>query len=58
MIVKLTRKGQGLQSKLMDVPEAVGSAILCESVTPETVPGLFTMLDDIIRQLKEKPKNV
>ena len=53
-IVKLTRKGNGLQSKLMDVPEAVGSAVLCESVTPETVPGLFDMLDDMIRQLNGK----
>ena len=58
MIVRLTRKGQGLQSMLTGVPEAVGSAVLCESVTPETVPGLFTMLDDIIRQLKEKHNNV
>ena len=51
-IVKLTAKGRGLQEKLMDVPEAVGSAVLCECVTPETVPGLFAMLDDIIRQLQ------
>ena len=57
MIVKLTRKGHGLQTKLMSVPEAVGSAVLCESVTPETVPELFTMLDDMIRQLKGKPEN-
>ena len=54
MIVRLTRKGHGLQSKLMGVPEAVGSAVLCESVNPETVPGLFGMLDDIINQLKIK----
>lgn len=50
-IVKLTAKGRGLQEKLMNVPEAVGSAVLCESVTSETVPGLFATLDDIIRQL-------
>lgn len=53
-IVKLTAKGRVLQKKLMDVPEAVGSAVLCESVTPETVPGLFAMLDDIIRQLDKQ----
>ena len=53
MIVKLTRKGHGLKTKLMNVPDTVGSAILCESVTPETVPGLFGMLDDIINQLKD-----
>ena len=54
MIVKLTRKGRGLQTKLMDVPETVGSAVLCESVTPETVPGLFAMLDGIIRRLDKQ----
>ena len=53
-IVKLTAKGRGLQEKLMNVPEAVGSAVLCESVTPETVPGLFGMLDDIIRRLDKQ----
>lgn len=52
MIVSLTRKGQELQEKLTDVPETVGRSVLCESVTPETVPGLFRMLDDIIGQLR------
>ena len=52
MIVKLTKKGRDLQDKLLDVPETVGSSVLCESVTPETVPTLFRMLDDIIEQLK------
>jgi hypothetical protein len=41
----------------MRVPETVGSAVLCESVTPDTVPGLFAMLDDIINQLKNKSEN-
>jgi Transcriptional regulators len=56
-IVTLTKKGYGLKDKLKEVPEAVGSSVLCESVTPETVPGLFVMLDDIIHKLKEKPSN-
>ena len=51
MIVKLTQKGRGLQDKLMNVPETVGSAVLCETVTPDTVPELFGMLDGIIGQL-------
>lgn len=51
MIVKLTQKGRGLQDKLMNVPETVGSAVLCETVTPDTVPDLFGMLDGIIGQL-------
>ena len=53
IIVKLTKKGQDFQKKLSSVPETVGSAVICGSVTPETVPGLFGMLDDIIEQLKQ-----
>ena len=53
MIVKLTKKGRDLQQKLTVVPETVGRAVLCKSVTPETVPGLFGMLDDIIQNLKD-----
>ena len=53
MIVKLTKKGRDLQKKLTDVPETMGKAVLCKSLTPETVPGLFGMLDDIIKQLKQ-----
>ena len=53
MIVKLTKKGRNLQNKLTDVPEAVGYAVICESVTPETIPGLFGMLDGIINQLQQ-----
>ena len=56
-IVELTKKGRGLKAKLTNVPETVGKAVLCESVTPETVPSLFGMLDDIINQLKEKEVN-
>ena len=51
MIVSLTRKGMVLQEDLSDVPSSIGGAVLCESVTPETVPGLFRMLDDIIDKL-------
>ena len=53
MIVSLTPKGKDLQKQLSHVPATVGGAVLCESVTPETVPGLFQMLDGIIGQLKE-----
>ena len=52
MIVTLTKKGRELQEKLLDVPITVGGAVLCESVTPETLPNLFRMLDDMIAQLK------
>ena len=51
MIVTLTRKGRELQKKLAEVPFAVGGAVLCDSITPESVPALFNMLDDIIAKL-------
>ena len=51
MIVSLTEKGWGLQKKLADVPAIVGSSVLCDSVTPETAPELFRMLDGIIGKL-------
>ena len=51
MIVRLTKKGHMLQEKLTDVPASVGRAVLCESITPETVPDLFRMLDDMIARL-------
>ena len=51
MIVSLTGKGQELQKKLADVPFTIGSTVICESVTPETTPELFRMLDDIIGKL-------
>ena len=51
MIVSLTGKGKELQKKLSCVPVTVGNAVLCKSVTPETAPELFRMLDDIIAKL-------
>ena len=52
-IVALTKKGKGLQDKLAEVPFTVGNAVICESVTPETAPELFRMLDDMIAKLKK-----
>ena len=54
MIVRLTKKGWKLQDGLVDVPTAMGNAVICDSVTPETAPELFKMLDDIIAKLKIK----
>ena len=51
MIVSLTRKGKELQKKLSAVPSTVGNAVICDSVTPETAPGLARMLDDMITKL-------
>ncbi|MBQ9475883.1 MAG: MarR family transcriptional regulator [Bacteroidales bacterium] len=54
MIVSLTGKGVALQEVLTNVPYTVGAEVLCESVTPETVPGLFMMLDNIISKLSKR----
>ena len=51
MIVTLTKKGKQLQDQLAEVPFTLGNAVICESVTPETAPVLFRMLDDVIAKL-------
>ena len=53
MIVTLTKKGKQLQDQLTEVPSTMGNAVICESVTPDTMPELFKMLDDIIAKLRE-----
>ena len=57
MIVTLSGKGYDLQKKLADVPFTVGDAVICDSVTPETVPYLFRILDDIIERLSEDKRS-
>ena len=54
MIVSLTGKGKALQEKLSCVPFIMADAVLCDSVTPETAPELFRMLDDIIGKLSAR----
>ena len=53
MIVTLTKKGKKLQDKLAEVPKTMGTVAFCESVTPETTPELFKMLDDMIAKLRK-----
>ena len=52
-IVMLTKKGTALQDQLAEVPSTMGNAVICESVTPETAPELFKMLDDMIAKLSK-----
>lgn len=54
IIVALTPKGKQLQDTLCDVPIKVGSAVMCSSVNPQTVPDLFRMLDGMIDKLQTK----
>ena len=56
MIVSLTKKGKNLQNKLADVPQIIGGAVICDSVTEKTSPELFRMLDDVISKLSSLHK--
>ena len=51
VIVSLTEKGRALEQKAATVPVCIGSAVACESLTPETIPGLYAKLDDMIGTL-------
>ena len=53
IIVSLTEKGRELERRAAKVPACVGSAVACGSITPETVPGLFATLDDLIATLAD-----
>ena len=53
MIVELTKKGKRLQDQLAEVPSTMGNAVICESVTPDTSPELYKMLDGMIAKLSE-----
>lgn len=54
MIVSLTDRGLELQKELADVPFKLGGAVLCDSVTPQTAPTLYRMLDGIIAKLNNE----
>ena len=56
MIVTLTRKGKLLQEKLAEVPFTLRDAVICDSITPETAPELYRMLNDMIMQLQSSLK--
>lgn len=53
VLVHLTPAGRALEQQAADIPFRIGGAVTCETVNPQTVPQLFTMLDDIIDKLSE-----
>ena len=52
IIVSLTQKGKELQDKLDAVPLTIASSVICKSITQQTVPALFEMLDEIIENFQ------
>lgn len=53
IIVTLTEKGKQLQTDLSDVPFTVGRAVMCDSISTQTVPDLYSMLDEMIDKLAQ-----
>ncbi len=51
VIVNLTPKGRELESQASCIPFQLGEAVSCRSITPETAPGLYGTLDDLIHTL-------
>ena len=52
IIVSLTQRGKELQDKLDAVPLTIASSVICKSITQQTVPALFEMLDEIIEKFQ------
>ncbi|MBR1569323.1 MAG: MarR family transcriptional regulator [Bacteroidales bacterium] len=51
VIVSLTSKGRALEEKASCIPFEIGGAVMCRSITAETAPQLYAMLDDLIGKL-------
>ena len=51
VIVSLTEKGRMLEEKASCIPYELGGAVACRSITSESAPLLYGMLDDLINTL-------
>ena len=51
VIVSLTEKGRKLEEKASCIPYELGGAVACRSITSESAPQLYGMLDDLINTL-------
>lgn len=51
VIVSLTEKGRKLEEKASCIPYELGDAVACRSITSESAPQLYGMLDDLINTL-------
>jgi DNA-binding MarR family transcriptional regulator len=54
VIVHLTKKGRELESQAGCIPTQMGETVACRSITPETAPGLYKTLDDLIQTLSKQ----
>ena len=51
VLVRLTEQGRALEAKAAGIPYRVGSAASCRTITAETAPTLYAMLDNLIETL-------
>ncbi len=54
IIVSLTEKGKELEKKAAAVPECVSAVAACPSVSPATIPSIFSTLDDLVATLASR----
>lgn len=53
VLVSLTDRGRALEQEAAHIPHQVGSRMVCDKLTPGTVPELFATLDAIISTLEQ-----
>ena len=53
VLVSLTDQGRALEREAAHIPHQVGSRMVCDKLTPGTVPELFATLDAIISTLEQ-----
>ncbi len=53
VLVSLTQKGRELESQMECIPMEIGGRLVCNALTPTSVPALFEMLDGIIETLRK-----
>ena len=53
VLVSLTDQGRALEQETAHIPHQVGSRMVCDKLTPGTVPELFATLDAIISTLEQ-----
>jgi len=53
VLVCLTDKGRALETEAAEVPYQIGARAACHSITEQSAPLLYAMLDDMIQTLKK-----
>jgi len=53
VLVRLTPKGRALETEAVKVPYQIGARASCRSITEQSAPLLYAMLDDMIQTLKK-----